>query len=145
MREFPDGPIVAVGGVVCLGDRILLVKRATDPGKGTWSIPGGAVRLGESLKEAVVREVKEETGLDVEAVEHLGIVERIEREQGRVRFHYVIVDYSCRVKGGMPKAGSDAEDLGWFAFEELKTLGLSPEALSLIERAMRIGRLQTGQ
>lgn len=142
MREFPCGPIVAVGGVVCREDQVLLIKRGTDPGKGTWSIPGGVVRLGESLREAVVREVREETGLDVEAVEQLGTVERIERDQGRVRFHYVIVDYACRVKGGTPKAGSDANDIRWFALGELEPLGLSREALTIVERALRVGKPQ---
>src|SRR5438552_13789207 len=101
MREYPVRPIVGVGAVVLDGDRVLLVKRAHEPLKGEWSLPGGAVEVGETLEAAVAREVREETCLEVEVGPLVEVVNRIVRDPGgRVEYHFVIVDYLCRPIGG---------------------------------------------
>src|SRR5689334_14709797 len=112
-REFPNSPLVGVGGVVVHENRVLLVERGREPLKGQWSIPGGLIDVVERLREAVIREVKEETGLDVEPVELIELLDRIHREDGRVRYHYVIADYLCRVTGGALAAASDAAAVRW--------------------------------
>ena len=134
-REFPQRPIPAVGAIVFEGDRVLLVRRGKEPGLGLWSIPGGAVHLGERLEEAVRRELREETGLDVRPVRIIHVVERILPEQGRIRYHYVIVDYLCTVDSGILEAASDAQEARWFSQAELPGLGLSEETLRVIELA----------
>ena len=112
-REFPLVPLVGVGAVVVHEGRVLLVRRGHEPLMGQWSLPGGLLELGESLAEGVVREVAEETGLTVEPVELVELLDRIHREGERVRYHYVIADYLCRVVGGMLKAASDADEVRW--------------------------------
>ncbi len=104
LREFPAAPLVGVGAVIVDKGRVLLVQRGREPLKGHWSLPGGLVEIGESLHAGVVREVDEETGLLVEPVELVELLDRIHREGERVRYHYVIADYLCRVKGGELKA-----------------------------------------
>src|SRR5947209_5416458 len=99
-REFPASPLVGVGAVIVHQDRVLLIQRGTEPARGVWSIPGGLIEVGEMLHEAVVREVREETGLEVEPVELVELLDRIFREDNRIRYHYVIADYLCRVTGG---------------------------------------------
>ena len=137
-REFPQFPIPAVAAVVWHEDRVLLVRRGKEPGLGLWSIPGGAVRLGERLEDAVRRELREETGLDVRPVRIIHVVERILPEQGRIRFHYIIVDYLCTVDSGTLEAASDAREARWFLQEELPGLGLSEETLRVIELARSV-------
>ncbi len=112
-REFPVAPLVGVGAVVVEEGRVLLVRRGSEPLKGQWSLPGGLLELGESLAGGVVREVREETGLDVEPVELIELLDRIQREGERVRYHYVIADYLCRVTGGHLQAASDADAVRW--------------------------------
>jgi 8-oxo-dGTP diphosphatase len=112
-REFPAAPLVGVGAVIVDNRRVLLVKRGTEPARGRWSIPGGLIELGESLSQAVVREVREETGLHVEPIELVEILDRIHRDGDRVRYHYVIADYLCRVVGGTLLAASDADAVRW--------------------------------
>src|SRR5208283_3828277 len=102
-REYPGAPMVAVGAVVVRAGRVLLVRRGAEPLRGQWSLPGGVLELGESLAAGVVREVREETGLTVEPVELIELLDRIHRLEGRVRFQYVIADYLCRVIGGEAK------------------------------------------
>jgi len=135
-REYPSRPIPAVGGLAVRDGKVLLVKRAKEPALGTWSIPGGAIRLGESLKDAVRRELKEETGLDVDPVEVVGVVERIFKVGEEVRFHYVIVDYACTVREGILRASSDAQDARWFHWEEILDLDLPEDSLGIIARAL---------
>jgi len=112
-REYPAAPLVGVGAVVEQEGRVLLVRRGSEPLKGHWTLPGGALELGESLGEGVVREVREETGLEVEPIELIEVLDRIHRDGGRVRYHYVIADYLCRVTGGRLLAASDADDARW--------------------------------
>src|SRR3569833_149241 len=131
-REFPRAPIVGVGAVVVQAGRVLLVQRGREPLKGKWSLPGGMLEIGESLHEGVIREVEEETGLRVEPIELVELLDRIIREQSpegeRVRYHYVIADYLCRVVGGTLKAASDAEAARWVARAEWN----SPTAVALV-------------
>jgi ADP-ribose pyrophosphatase YjhB (NUDIX family) len=135
-REFPEMPLVGVGAVVVDQGRVLLVRRGTEPLKGEWSLPGGVLELGESLKAGVVREVQEETGLTVEPLELVELLDRIHRVGDRVRYHYVIADYLCRVIGGELKAASDADAVRWVERAEWNShsaLRLDPVSTRVIE------------
>ena len=126
-REFPLAPLVGVGVVIVQAGRVLLARRGNEPLKGHWTLPGGLLELGESLSDGVMREVREETGLNVEVVELIELVDRIHRlkeDQGaRVRYHYVIADYLCRVTGGALQAASDADAVRWVEREEWSGAG----------------------
>lgn len=146
-REFPLAPLVGVGAVIVHEGRVLLVQRGHEPLKGRWSIPGGLIEIGEMLHEAVVREVKEETGLDVELIELVELLDRIHREGERVRYHYVIADYLCRVVGGTLKAADDADAVRWVEPAEWNShsaLVLEPITVSVIERAWQRARELAG-
>jgi mutator protein MutT len=135
-REFPETPLIGVGAVVVDKGRVLLVRRGTEPLKGQWSLPGGLVELGEPLLAAVVREVREETGLTVEPVELIELLDRIHRQDERVRYHYVIADYLCRVAEGTLLAASDADAVRWVERAEWNShsaLRLEPITVSVIE------------
>src|SRR3954465_398020 len=109
-RAFPERPIVGVGAVILDGDSVLIVRRAHEPLKGEWSLPGGAVEVGETLREAIAREGLEETGLAVAGGAVVEVLDRIRRDpDGRVRFHYVLVDFVCRPAGGGLCCASDAD------------------------------------
>ncbi|HZP05495.1 MAG TPA: NUDIX hydrolase [Terracidiphilus sp.] len=148
-REFPSAPIVGVGAIVVQDGRVLLVRRGREPLKGHWTLPGGVLEIGESLTAGVVREVREETGLDVEAVELVELVDRIHREDGRVRYHYVIADYLCTVKGGALCAASDADAVRWVERAEWNShsaLVLDPLTVRVIEKGwQRAQALQGGK
>ncbi len=136
-REYPRFPLVGVGALIAEGNRVVLVQRGKHPGKGQWSIPGGLVNVGETLREAVVREVSEETGLLVEPGELVELLERIFRDdQGRVRYHYVLADFICSVKGGELIAGSDASQARWVDRDDLHTLGVAPVTLKVILKGL---------
>ena len=121
-------------------NRALLVLRAREPLKGRWSIPGGMIELGEELTDGVRRELKEETGLIVEPLEMIETFDRIQRQGRRVRYHYVIVDYLCRVKGGRLKPASDVADARWVRREDLKSYGLTEKAMNVVLKAFRFTR-----
>jgi 8-oxo-dGTP diphosphatase len=135
-RQFPARPIVAVGAVVIDGNRVLLVKRGREPLKGDWSLPGGAVEIGETLSAAVVREVREETCLDVAVGPVIEVVDRIRPDgAGRIEYHYVIVDYLCRVQGGTAACASDAEAVEWIERTDLVRYSITPGVAAVIEKA----------
>jgi 8-oxo-dGTP diphosphatase len=125
-RLYPKQPIVGVGAVIICDGKLLLEKRKNEPGRGKWSIPGGLVELGESVEQTVIREVREETGLDVEKPEHIDVVDNVVRdENGEVKYHFVIIDYFVKLKGGTVKAQSDAEELRWVTFDEVEKYDLT--------------------
>ena len=125
-RQYPKRPVVGVGAVILNGDKILLEKRKNMPSKGKWSVPGGLVELGESVENAVIREVKEETGLDVYEPRLVDVVTYVSMgERGAVMYHYVIIDYLVNVKGGNAKAASDAAALKWVPFNEVEEYDLT--------------------
>ena len=138
-REFPEQPLIGVGSIIIEGDRIVLVKRAHPPNQGHWSIPGGVLEVGEMVREAAVREAREETGLIIEPGELLGVFDRILREPGqRVQYHYVLIDFLCRKVGGELRAASDAAEVQWFTREDLHTLNLAKDTLEVIQKGFRI-------
>ena len=134
-REYPKHPLVGVGGVVIHRNRVLLIRRAREPLKGEWSIPGGLVELGEDLAAGVRRELKEETGLDVEPREVIAAFDRIFREGRRVKYHYVIVDYVCRLKGGRLRPASDVLDARWVRREDLPQYKLTEIATKVVAQS----------
>lgn len=136
-RQYPRQPIVGVGGVVISGDRVLLIRRGKEPLKGEWSIPGGMVELGETLTAGVRREIKEETGLEVEPLEVIAMFDRIQRNGSRVQYHYVIIDYVCRRKGGRLSPATDVVDARWVKRSDLSHYQLSPKAAEVIAAAFR--------
>ena len=141
-------PLVGVGGIVVHDNRVLLVQRGTEPLKGQWSIPGGLIDVGETLREAVIREVHEETGLTVEPIELVELLDRIHREGERVRYHYVIADYLCRVAGGTLLAASDADAVRWVERSEWSShsvLRIDPITTRVIEAAWQRARAIQGQ
>jgi mutator protein MutT len=134
-RLYPSQPIVGVGAVIICNGKILLEKRKNEPGKGKWSVPGGLVELGESVEQTVMREVEEETGLEVEKPEHIDVVDNIIRdESGRVKYHFVIIDYFMKLKGGTLKAASDAEELRWVTFDEVERYALTKTFRAFFQR-----------
>lgn len=134
-REFPELPLVGVGAIIIEGDRVLLVKRAHPPIQGQWSIPGGVLEVGEMVREAAVREAREETGLVVEPGELLGVYDRILRDsEHRIQYHYVLIDFLCRRVGGELLADSDAAEVQWFRREELTLLHLAPDTQEVIAK-----------
>jgi mutator protein MutT len=125
-RLYPDGPIVGVGAVIIRNGKILLEKRGNDPGRGKWSIPGGIVELSESPEQTVIREVREETGLVVDEPELIDVVSSVTSdESGKVKYHFVIVDYLVSLRGGTAKAASDAAKLEWVRLEEVEQKDLT--------------------
>ena len=135
--EEPQGPSVGVGGVLIHEGRVLLIKRRKEPLRGRWVVPGGTVELGESLEQALVREMEEETALRVRPGDVLTVFDRIERTDGRVRYHYVIVDYLCEYLGGEARAASDALEVAWAAPEDLPVFDLPAKAREVVEEAFR--------
>jgi 8-oxo-dGTP diphosphatase len=141
VRSYPDRPFVGVGAVIVDAGRVLLVRRRTEPLIGQWSLPGGAVELGETLEACVAREMAEETGLIVEVGPVVEVFDRITHDAGgRVQFHYVLVDYLCWPLAGEIQAGSDADDAAFVAPSALSAYGLTTKTMEVIERALRLDR-----
>jgi 8-oxo-dGTP diphosphatase len=135
-REYPDRPIVGVGAVIVDHGRVLLVKRGSPPLMGEWSLPGGVVELGETLRAAAEREAREETGLIVKAGEVLEVLDRIiPGKDGAPQYHYVLIDFLCVVKGGDLRAGGDAADVRWAEESELGKFKLERLAVEVIRKA----------
>jgi len=138
-REYPDRPIVGVGAVIINQGRVLLVKRGSPPMLGQWTIPGGVVELGETLRSAAEREAREETGLTVRAGEVIEVIDRIlPGKDGRTQYHYVLVDFLCHVLEGELSAGSDAADVAWAAKDELERFKLEKTAVEVILKALTL-------
>jgi ADP-ribose pyrophosphatase YjhB (NUDIX family) len=139
VRKYPERPVVGVGAVVFDQGRVLMVKRGHPPLKGDWSLPGGAVELGETLQAAVAREVLEETGLVVDVGPVVEVIDRVHRDtDGRVEYHYIVVDYLCQANGPAdvgPLAGSDADDVQWVPIEDLAALRVQAAAIAVIGKA----------
>lgn len=139
-RSYPDRPVLGVGGVVLLDDRVVLVKRGHEPLKGEWSLPGGAVELGETLEAALRREVAEETGLEVAVGPVIEVFDRIIADaQAKIEYHFVLVDYVCRATGGTLGHGSDASAVALADPADLSQYRLTEKAVEVIARALALG------
>src|SRR5271168_1584920 len=137
-REFPEAPLVGVGAVIIEENRVLLVKRAHPPLQAQWSIPGGVLEVGELVREAAIREAREETGLIVEPGELLGVYDRVLRDaEQRVQYHYVLIDFLCRRVGGELLAADDAAEVRWFTREELPALKLAEDTQDVIRKGFQ--------
>jgi ADP-ribose pyrophosphatase YjhB (NUDIX family) len=151
-REFPEKPIIGIGGVVIEGERALLIRRGSEPLLGQWSIPGGTLELGETLVEGTARELLEETGLEVKVLDMIEVFERInfgrgaderwtsQEEKRRPKFHFVIVDYLCERISGAPVAGGDVTDVAWADENDLEKFALTPTATRVIRKAFSMAR-----
>ncbi len=147
-REYPDRPVVGVGGVVIENGRALLIKRGSEPLLGQWSIPGGTLELGESLQEGVARELLEETGLEVEVLDMIEAFDRIFLDPAacdpgnrvRPKYHYVIVDYLCERLAGEAQAGSDVTDIAYATEDELENFHMTATATRVLHRAFAMDR-----
>jgi 8-oxo-dGTP diphosphatase len=136
-REYPESPIVGVGALIIEHGRVLLVKRGLPPLKGEWSVPGGAVEIGETLREAAAREACEETSLTVQVMDLLGVYDRVLRDpEGRTLYHYVLIDFLCRRVQGEALAAGDAEDVRWYTPEEAANLPLAEDTAEVIRLAL---------
>jgi ADP-ribose pyrophosphatase YjhB (NUDIX family) len=151
-REYPERPIVGVGGVIIEDDRALLIRRGSEPLRGEWSIPGGTLELGESLEEGVARELLEETGLQVRVIELIEVFDRIFDANGTIatknepkpKYHYVIVDYLCERTGGEPLAGSDVTEVIFAREEELPRFHLTETATRVLRKGFAMARIRLG-
>ncbi len=132
-REYPDSPRVGVGAIVLHEGRVLLVLRGVEPNKDLWAIPGGGLKLGETLQEGAEREILEETGVAIRAGRPILSFDTIRRDEaGKIRFHYVIVDMEAEYLSGEPRGGDDAREARWFSPDELSGVDVSPTTLQLL-------------
>ncbi len=145
-REYPDAPRVGVGAVILSGERVLLVRRGAPPAAGKWSVPGGLLRLGETVEAAVAREVKEECGIRVRLNGVVGVVDRIIRDADcRIRYHYVLIDYLATPQEEEARAGSDAAEVRWARVEELDRYDTTEGLREMVERAVSLRKGETGR
>lgn len=132
-NAYPEKPRIGVGAIVIHEDRILLIKRAAEPGRGLWAIPGGTLKLGETLRECAAREILEETGVIVAVGECIYVFDLIEQDHdGSVKFHFAVLDFAAVYLSGETKAGDDAADAGWFSPEELNDIAVSQNTLKAL-------------
>jgi len=142
-REYPDYPRVGVGAVILHEDKVLLVRRGQSPSFGKWSLPGGLVELGESTREAIAREIVEECGIGIRVVDVAGVIDRVVHDDtGRVRYHYVLVDYLAYPESLDVVAGSDAGDAQWFEIEHVAELDTTQGLLDMIRRGEVLRRTE---
>jgi 8-oxo-dGTP diphosphatase len=147
-REYPERPVVGIGGVIIDQGRTLLIRRGSEPLRGEWSIPGGSLELGESLQEGVARELLEETGMEVRVLDLIEVFDRIyvgdgsaaSEGKGRPRFHFVIADYLCERLSGEPRAGSDVTDVAYAGEDELQRFHLTETATRVLKKAFAMAR-----
>ena len=145
-REYPERPVVGVGGVVIADGRALLIRRGNPPLEGEWSIPGGTLEVGEMLLDAVRRELAEETGIEVRVGDLIEVFERIFPDgEGQPKYHFVILDYLCEAVRGTAHAGSDVTDVAWAAESELQKYLLTPTATRVIKKAFQMARERDGR
>jgi len=143
-RRYPQRPVLGIGALIFDRGKILLVERGKEPLKGYWSLPGGVLEIGETLEQGIVREVREETGLEVEPLKLLEIFERIIRDShGAPEYHYVLIDYICRVTGGSLRAADDASRVAWVPRRLLSTYQITAGTLPVIEKGFRQRRRRT--
>jgi 8-oxo-dGTP diphosphatase len=143
-REYPQRPVVGVGGVVIANERVLLIKRAHPPLQGEWSIPGGTLELGETLFEGVQRELAEETGVHVRVLDLIEAFDRVfPDEAGKARYHFVILDYLCEAVSGQARAGSDVTEVAWASEDDLERFSLTLTATRVIRRAFEMARARS--
>ncbi len=136
-RDYPERPLIGVGAVIVAENRVVVVRRGHEPLKGEWSIPGGLLEIGETLRAGAAREALEETGLVVEPGEVLEVLDRILRDQqGRVQFHYVLIDFLCRLRGGELRAGGDAEEARWISAGELESFPIADSAAIVLRKGL---------
>lgn len=139
-NNYPDAPRAAVGAIVFKGNEVLLVRRANPPSQGVWAIPGGSVKLGESLQQAAEREIFEETGVRIRAGTPVFTFDYIDRDNtGRVKFHYVIIDMLAEYLSGKPQPGDDAADARWVSPRAIRTLKVSAMTLKLLKTQFGFG------
>jgi 8-oxo-dGTP diphosphatase len=144
-REYPNQPVVGVGGVVVSDGRALLIRRGGPPLEGQWSIPGGMLEVGETLLAGVRRELAEETGIEVRVLDLIEVFERIELDgSGKPRYHFVVLDYLCSAVRGEARAGSDVTDAAWATPEELAQYSLTSTAARVILKAFDMARANEG-
>lgn len=137
-REYPAAPIVGLGAVVWHQGKVLMIRRGRPPRAGIWSLPGGGQLLGETVEDGIRREIREETGIEIELLGLLEVIDSVQRDaEGRILYHYTIIDYAARWVSGEVQAGDDAADAGWFAPEDLAGLELWSETLRVIEQSRR--------
>jgi 8-oxo-dGTP diphosphatase len=140
-REYPERPLVGVGGVVIRDERALLIRRGSAPLEGEWSIPGGMLEIGETISEGVQRELLEETAIEVKVLDLIEVFERLTRDEaGKLKYHFVILDYLCEAVSGAARAGSDVTDVAWAREEELDAYSLTPTATRVIQKAFEMAR-----
>ena len=134
-RQYPDRPILGVGALIFRGDCILLVERGKEPLKGYWSLPGGVVEIGETLEQAIRREVREETNLEIEILDVLEIFERIMLDgKGRPEYHYVLIDYLCRATADDARPASDVAQVAWVRREDLHRYHITEGTPTVIQK-----------
>ncbi len=140
-REYPEAPIVGVGAVVINNRQVLLVRRANEPNRGQWSIPGGTVELGETLSQAAIREVREECCVEIEPGGVLATFDLIRRdESGRLQYHYVLIDLAARYVSGEPTAGTDALEVRWVEEAQFDQLDIIPRLLAVLRKALHFSQ-----
>jgi len=146
LRKYLDKPIVAVGAIVLHEGKVLLIRRAKEPNAGKWSLPGGAQELGETVNEAAIREVYEETGVAISVIELVEVIDSITKDdQGKIAYHYTLVDLLCSWKSGTPKASDDALEAKWFSVNEINELGMWSETTRIIKKAVGMSLDHTNQ
>ena len=138
-RRYPSRPVVGVGAIITDGDRVLLVRRGREPSKGLWSIPGGMLELGESLVEGIRREVREEVGLDVQVLEMVEVLDRvIYDDDGKIEYHYVLVDYVCKPLSGTLRVADDADAAEWVNRRDVSSYEITKGTPAVIEKAFAV-------
>jgi 8-oxo-dGTP diphosphatase len=144
-RQYPERPVVGVGAVIVRDGQVLIVKRRYEPLAGHWSLPGGTLELGETLEAGVIREMREETGLDVDVGPVIEVFDRIMFDEGqRVRYHFVLVDYLCWPAGGQLSAGSDVDEAIFVDPDSLARYNLTEKAQAVINRGIELAREAPG-